>query len=141
MNAIQSTTPVGETQLFNIPRHIDININQIVNDIDGALSGVISAARDALREISAPLEEYFDNLGEEIKSNITSITSGIEKINWADGKSIMEGLQPILDFLKPVLDFIAKNPRFLVRILIPVFEIFLVILGFGDAGVVAGMNQ
>ncbi|RPB20882.1 hypothetical protein L211DRAFT_870294 [Terfezia boudieri ATCC MYA-4762] len=148
MNAIQSPTPVGE-MLLNIPinidinptriiNNIDINPTRIVNDIDDALSNVVSAAHQALREISAPLDDYFINLGQEIKNNMDTIVSGIEQINWEDEKSIMGGLKPILDFLKPVFEFIAENPWVLVAILIPVIQLFLVILGFGPAGVIAG---
>ena len=140
MNAIQSDTPVGVT-LLSIPIHVDVNTEQIVSDIDGALSSVVSTARDALRKISPPLDDYFNNLGEEIKKNMDSITSGIQKIDWTIEKSIMDGLQPILDLLKPVFEFIAKNPWVLALILIPVFEIFFAVLGFGVAGVVAGMYQ
>ncbi|KAF8420248.1 hypothetical protein EV426DRAFT_612975 [Tirmania nivea] len=137
MNSIQNITPVGET-LLTIPINIDIDTDQIVSDIENALSGVKSAASDDLRKISAPLEEYFGKLGEEIKSNMTSITSALEQIDWADEKSIMDGLQPILGYLKPVFEFIAENPWVLVPILIPVFQLFFVLLGFTATGVVAG---
>ena len=130
MSAIQSTTPVGAA-LLHIPMHIDPRANLIVDGIDDALSIVISAARDALRAIDAPLEKYFDNLGEKIKNNMNSIISGIKKINWEDAKSIMNGLRPILGFLQPVFKHITKNPS----ILIPVIKIFLAILGFGVSGV------
>ena len=142
MNAIQSGTPVGETLLtINIPIHINVNTGQIVSDVNDAFSSAISQASDALRNISAPLDDYFGNLGDEIQGNIDSITSGIQGINWADAKSITSGLQPILGYLKPVWEFVAQHPQVLAIILIPVLEIFLAILGFSAAGVVAGMYQ
>ena len=87
------------------------------------------------------LAKYFKHVADEIKENTDHIVASIQKIDWTDKRSIMDGLQPIFDFLKPVFDFVKAHPWILIPLLILALELFVGILGFGAEGVVLGMSR
>ena len=140
MSAIPSAIRGGAGRL-TFPLHIEINQKLMTPNPD--FSGLKSVSEETLQlhlqALPAQIDEYFKQIAGELKANMEAIISGIKGIDWTDKKSIMDGLQPILDFLKPVFDYIKAHPWILIPLLIPALELFIGLLGFGAAGVEAGM--
>lgn len=52
--------------------------------------------------------------------------------------SLKEVLGPALELIESIVHYVAKNPWILLPLAIPALEVWIVLLGFESAGVVAG---
>lgn len=139
---------INDLSAQHLPKLINSVPGQKVIDWKAAAGDALDTAKDPANLVSSnigDIQTYIPELGrllkslaEDLKANKEALISRLDEVDWTDPKSIVAGLRPILDHLKPILDFIKAHPWVLLPLLIPAFEVFLVILGFGAEGVVAG---
>jgi hypothetical protein len=59
-------------------------------------------------------------------------------LNGTNGTSLQAILEPALKLLTPVCDYIVKHPWVLIPVLVPALDAWLLVMGFGVEGIVAG---
>jgi hypothetical protein len=103
-----------------------------------------SALQTALAQavgLTTTAAEKMDPVLEQVKQISIQVWDVGVGLNGTNGTSLKEILEPALELLKPVVAYVAKNPWVLIPILIPALDAWLLLVGFGVDGIVAGMSQ
>jgi hypothetical protein len=98
-----------------------------------AMETALSQAGDFVQTAALPAATFVKGNIEHAKELSLQVWEGS-----AGGQSLKDIVMPALDIISPALDFVVKNPWILLPILVPALEAWLLIIGFGVNGIVAG---